>query len=343
MLNTPSAPTILDVAARAGVSKSVVSRVLRGEPGVAVATRDKVRAVAEELGYVVNSVAQSMVTNRTRTIGVFVRDASAPFYSQLLTSLQEQAAIRGYGVVTATGAGRFAGPDEKTAIARLVSLRVEGLVVSSGLLPSELIAQYASRIPIVLAGRPEQNPTFSSIYCDENVGGAAMADHIAALGHTRVAVLALARNTSIPQFMRSEAMIRRLGDLNIETLRLSAEEYSEARIAGAPAVVSRMLKHPEYTALLTPSDRWAIAVLENMRSRNLTAPGHLSVTGYDGIWPFTTDLIGLTTWRQPVGEIGVLAVNSIADQIEGALSHPIHQSLNGELIVGRTSGPPPIR
>ncbi|WP_338781470.1 hypothetical protein [Streptomyces sp. DG1A-41] len=92
-------------------------------------------------------------------------------------------------MVTATGSGRFEADDEVRALETLVMLRVEALVVCSGLLPSERILPFAARLPTVVAGRPETHPSITSVCCDEDGGGTALADHLAELGHREVAVI----------------------------------------------------------------------------------------------------------------------------------------------------------
>ena len=147
MTGHPTVPTIHDVAALAGVSKSVVSRALAGAYGVAPSTTQRVKRAALDLGYVANANARGMSAHRTHTLGVFVRDASTPFYGHLLTAFQLQAAARGYRVVTATGAGSFPVSEERRALETLVSLRVEGLIVCSGALPIADVLPFARRIP----------------------------------------------------------------------------------------------------------------------------------------------------------------------------------------------------
>lgn len=334
-------PTILDVANQAGVSKSVVSRVLTEAPGVAEATRERVRAAAEALGYVPNVMAQGMVARRTHTLGVFVRDAATPFYGHLLTAMQEQAAARSYRVVTATGSGRFEVQDERRAMETLVGLRVEGLIVCSGLLPVADVLPLARRIPTVVAGRPESGPEISSVYCDEIGGGRGMADHVWALGHRRVAVATLTPAQSQTIGVRCRAMVERLRRLGAEVTEVPlAEPPLTDRPQGWDAVLDRVLADPRISVLMTGSDRHAVGVMEALLRRGLRAPGDLSVTGYDGVAPLDTPVIGLDTWIQPLGRIGAAAVDLVVDQVETqrAGRSPVtgHRAIDGRLRPGRT-------
>ncbi len=329
-------PTIIDVAERAGVSKSVVSRVLTGHGSVGADNRERVLASAAELGYVVNAVARAMVARRTHTLGVFVRDASTPFYGYLLTAMQEQAAERGYRVVTATGSGRFAVADEQRALETLVQLRMEGLVVCSGLLPVSAVVPLAQRLPLVVAGRPETHEAVSSVFCDEEGGGAGLADYVADLGHRVVCVLRLSAAQSLSAAPRVSAMARRLRERGVRVVELDG-----GPVEGLDDIVRSVLAQPEITALMTPSDQQAMGVLEALQRRGLRAPDHLSVTGYDGIGPLSTPVLGLTSWIQPVELIGTRAVDAVVAQLDGAEAPQHHLALPGVLAPGMTAARPP--
>jgi DNA-binding LacI/PurR family transcriptional regulator len=328
-------PTIIDVAQRAGVSKSVVSRVLTGQGSVGASTRQRVLVAAAELGYVVNAVARAMVARRTYTLGAFVRDAATPFYGYLLTAMQERAAAHGYRVVITTGSGLFSVVDERRALETLVQLRVEGLVVCSGLLPVSEVTSFAQRMPLVVAGRPETHESITSVFCDEEEGGAGLADHLLGLGHRSVAVLRPTEEQSLTMAPRTSAMARRLRERGASVLELAA-----GRADDVDASLEEVLTHREITALMTPSDHYAQGVLESMQRRGLRAPADLSVTGYDGIGSLTTPLIGLTTWVQPIAHIGERAIDALVAHLDGEGAPDHHQSLSGILSAGRTTGPP---
>lgn len=322
--------TIIDVAQAALVSKSVVSRVLTGRGSVSEATRHRVLTAADELGYIVNAVASAMVSRRTHTLGAFVRDASTPFYGYLLTSMQERAAVHGYRVVTATGSGRFALEDERRALEALVSLQVEGLLVCSGGLPVDQVLPMAERIPLVVAGRPESHPSLTSVYCDEDGGGVGLAEHVAELGHSRVAVVRLTPQQSLTMAPRTAAMSRRLRELDVDVLEVAGHDAEDVQ-----DVVERALA-ADVTALMTPSDHYTLSALESLQRKGLRAPDDLSVTGYDGIGWLASPFVGLTTWVQPLDEIGHHAVDAVVGQLDDAKGANQHLALPGRLRPGRT-------
>jgi DNA-binding LacI/PurR family transcriptional regulator len=350
-----SQPTIVDVAALAGVSKSAVSRVLSGTGRFSDETRLRVEAAAAELGYVANAMARGLVSGRTHTIGMLVRDASSMLYTALHARMELRASELGYRVVTTTGVGRV--EDEKAALAALVSMRVDGLVVCSGLLPADDVAEFAPRIATVVAGRPELHPALSSVYCDEIDGGAQMADVLADAGHRSVGVLVVPLDNAITQHARSAATAERLRARGVEVVEIStpfarpipsiaadvvaAMGHADgtgavgARAGGTGAGGARV-GAGGITAIACPTDRMMVDVCGALGDFGVRVPDDLSATGFDGVFPLDSAWIGFTTLQQPVDEIASQAVDLLVARI-GDPDAPIeHRALRGRVLPGRT-------
>lgn len=327
-----SQPTILDVAARAGVSKSAVSRVLSGTGRFSDETRERVERAAAELGYVANAMARGLVSGRTHTIGMLVRDASSMVYTALHAVMERRASELGYRVVTTTGVGRV--EDEKSALAALVSMRVDGLVVCSGLMPSADIAEFAPRIATVVAGRPELHPALSSVYCDEADGGAAIADAVADAGHSTVVVLTVPLDNAITQHARSAAMVDRLRARGVRVIDIDASFVRPPDDLAADLVDA--VQESDVTAVMCPTDRLMLDVCEALARRGVEVPHDLSVTGFDGVYPLASDWIGFTTLQQPIERIGREAIDLVIGRIDDPARPVEHRSLRGTVISGRT-------
>ncbi|MFE2179805.1 LacI family DNA-binding transcriptional regulator [Streptomyces sp. NPDC059455] len=331
------APTIIDIAREARVSKSAVSRALLGQGRISEEARSRILDVAQRLGYVKNAMAQGLVAQRTHTLGVLVRDAVRPFYGQLHAALQGRAIEGGYRVVTATGVRDFALAEERRALQTLLSLRVEGLVVCSGLLPARDIAPFVERVPTVVAGRPEPHPAISSVYCDEEDGAEQLVDHLVSLGHRRVAVLLVPEALSITQYARTAAMVSGLRERGVDTVVTELVDGPEAPADTVPA----LLEDREITAIMCPQDDVMVSVLERLRRAGVRVPDDMSVTGFDGIGPLTTPLLGLTTLRQPLDEVGRRAIDLLLELREDRSMPTRHIPLRGALVAGTTTAPPP--
>lgn len=288
--------TIVDVARRANLSKSVVSRALRGQYGVSDEARKKVEQAARELGFVFNAAAQNLSSYRTNTIGVLVRDASAAFYGEMQSALQKRGTQVQNRVFITSGA--LDNHDERRALEDLIALRVDGLIVCSGRLPAEEVKRFSGRFPVVVAGRPEADPALNSVFGDEDAGAADLAQHLMDLGHREIGVLHPSMTASPILHRRTNIMAEELKRRGATPhfLPIESTESVSSSLAAAPAAV---------TALMCPNDRYAAACLE------LFEQGwpRLSVTGFDGVGGLASELIGITTWRQPIDEMGSAAVD----------------------------------
>lgn len=332
------APTILDIAAEAGVSKSAVSRALAGQGEVSTETRERVEGAARRLGYVANAMARGLVTSRTRTVGVLLRDVTRPFYGLLQSGMQRAAEERGYQIVIVTSAADPGVTDALHALKILVSLQVDGLVVSSARLPSEEIVPFIERVPIVVAGRRETSRGITSVFCDDADGGTVLAEHLLQLGHERIAVVLIDKSYSLSQYARGISMIER-----IRAAGKTAIVWEVATDREAFQVITDRIDGAGATAIMCPTDSSAVDALEVLRQRGKSAPEDCTVTGYDGFGPLDTPYLGLTTFRQPVEEIGRTSIDLLLDRVEGKTDQDRLVELRGSLVEGRTAGRPPQR
>lgn len=327
-------PTIVDIAAEAGVSKSAVSRALLGQGEVSREKRKRIEDAAKKLGYVANAMARGLVSSRTRTLGVVLRDVKKPYYAFLQAGMQSQAEKRDYRIVATTNAGELEVEDALREIRNLISLQVDGLVIAPARLPSEEFVGFLERVPIVVAGRHETSHGISSVAVDDIDGGRALAQHLIQLGHRSIAVVLVDPDYSLRYSTRGRAMVEAIkaaGGTPVvwdAPTDLHSDEIVEARLDGA-----------NVTAIMCPTDPSAIDVLEVLRRRGDAALSHYAVTGYDGYGPLAAPFLGLTTFRQPIEEMGRTAIDLLIDRIEGRAEQDRFVSLRGVVVQGRTAGP----
>lgn len=328
-------PTITDVARRAGVSKSLVSLVMREAPHVSAARRQAVLKAVSELGYRPNAMAQGLVQRRTRLIGVMVSHLHNPFWADVVAGVDEQAARAGYRVLFNTG-NRVAAQEDR-AIRALLELRVDGMVLAGPLTESRLMVEAAAELPVVLVGRVARSGVLDSVSNDDYAGGVLVVEHCAALGHRRIA--------HVDGGHGAGALERRRGYLEaMRRLRLGAHAvcvpgtYTEE---GGHAGALRLLElEPRPTAIFAANDLAALGALDALEERGLRVPDDVSLVGYDNTSLAALRHVSLTTVHQPRLEMGQIAVSTLLERLEGRRK-PRRAVLSPRLVVRRTTAPPP--
>lgn len=327
-------PTIHDVAKRAGVSKSLVSLVLQDSPQVSDASRRAVIAAADALGYRPNAVARSLARKRSNVLGVMVSDLHNPYFAEVVDGIQEGAADAGYHALITTGGRDASG--EREAIETLLQLRTDAVIMAAPVLPGRGIAEAGESVPVVLVARPSRWPTVDSVTNDDRGGARIAVDHLADLGHERIAHVdggrgagAAARRSGFLDAMRR----RGLG----KAARVAAGAYTEA--GGAEGVHRLLAGGPKPTAIFVANDLAAIGALHALEQHGLQVPTDVSLVGYDNTSLAALGHIDLTTIDQPRNEMGRAAVALLLERLEGDRSHARRLVMAPTLVVRGTTQP----
>lgn len=326
-------PTSVDIARVAGTSQATVSRALNGGR-VAAATRERILAISRELGYTPNATARAMVTSRTGLVGVVVSDITNPFYPEFLEE-----------IAACLGAGRqhmllqnAAGADEADAVDLLLQQRVDGIVFTAAVEGSGAVAGLVERrFPVVLANRVT-DAGCDTVEGDNAAGAAAVVDHLADLGHRRIAVLAGTPGASTSA-QRLDGFRRRLAERGLpmhpELVVPTDFHYDDAFRAA-----TALLTGPEPpTAIVGHNDLLAFAALNAAAALGVAVPERLSVVGFDDVRQASWPTLGLTTVRQPLAGMAARSVELLNERIADPALAPRHEVLPAELIVRSTTGP----
>jgi DNA-binding LacI/PurR family transcriptional regulator len=329
-------PTIVDVAERAGVSKSLVSLVLRDAPNVSDAKRAAVTKAADEIGYRPNAVARSLVRRRSYLIGVMVSDLHNPYFTEVIDGIQEAARGSGYHALFNTG-GRAAA-EEDEALDTLLQLRTDGIVMAGPVLSSRRIAAVAASVPVVVVARHSRSPAHDSITNDDRMGARIAVDHLVSLGHRRIAHVDGGRGAGAAQ--------RRAGFLDAmdrHGLRSSARIVTGAftEEGGRDGVTSLLGDRRGVTAVLVGNDLAAVGALDAFDEHGLRVPADMSLVGYDNIALAGLGHIDLTTIDQPRRDMGVTAVRLLLERHDEDRRSARHLVVPPSLVVRGSTGPPP--
>ncbi len=328
--------TIRDVAERAGVSKSLVSLVLRGSTQVSDARREAVLKAISELNYRPNRTARALTTARTDTVGVLLNNLSNPWFVDLLDGLS--AALHASGlapVLAATDIDRRVG---RSSVAALLSQRVDGLIVVGTTDEKDAIAAAAKEVSIVLAGTREPRVPHMDIAVNDDEGGGRLAtEHLIGLGHRRIAHLQGPGD---------------VGDLRLagyRTAMLAADldpgEYLEtggmSEESGYAATRRLLARADRPTAIFAFNDIAAIGAMSAAADGGLSIPRDLSLVGYDNTYLARIRHISLTCVDNGSFAVGVQAGRFLIERLDApGLSGRLY-SAPTQLHVRGTSGPVP--
>ena len=332
---TPDKPTITDVARRAGVSKSLVSLVMRNERHVSARRREAVRKAATALGYRPNAMARSLKQRHTGILGVMVSDLHNPFFADVVDGIHDQAARSGYRVLIDTANPLTAQQDD--AIETLLELRVDGLILAGLLSESRVIVEAGRELPVVLVGRAARAPSLDSVTNDDWAGAVAVVRHCASLGHRRIAHIdggqvagADARRRGYEDAMR-DLRLRKYSTV------IPGAYSEEGGHSGALVLLDR---RPRPTAIFAANDMAAIGALNAIEERGLSVPDDVSLVGYDNTSLAALRHLSLTTVHQPRLEMGQMAVSMLLDRLDNRKSQPRRAVLSPSLVVRGTTAPP---
>ncbi|CAL9607183.1 Ribose operon repressor [Streptomyces sp. enrichment culture] len=310
--------TMADVARSAGVSVATVSHVLNDTRPVLPRTRQAVLDAIEELGYAPNALARSLVTARTRSLGLAVSAISNPYFTEILQGVEAAAVRQGYGLLIADPRDD---PGHELKVVRLLhERRVDGVIVAPSADPGALVAYLGRhRVPTVFLDRVVDVPADASPRFDQVCAGGAeptarLVRHLAELGHRRIALVAGRPGFSTT---RERAAGYREG-LRAAGLPYDARllTHGDSESAGAERVTGNLLALPAPpSALITANNAMTIGALRALRTRGLSVPGDIALCCFDDFaW---ADLFTprLTAVAQPGRELGTHAVRLLLERL----------------------------
>jgi len=340
-------PRIADVASAAGVSKTAVSFAFNSPDRLAPDTAVRIREVAESLGYRPHPVARMLTQRRTMTLGVLTPQAlsvifSNPFFGPFSEGVALVAEESGYGL-------HFISPLHGS-LARAVGRATVDGVVAIGLSEHhpEIEQIRQAGLPIVLVDSSAL-PDQPSVQVDDEGGARAAAQHLVALGHRDVLVVAVEpQRESAGQVDAESVSARRLRGYRAGLAAAGIELADVRMIVGPASIETGVLAFRQAwddglrpTGVLAMSDAMAVGVLRAARELGLSVPADISVVGFDDIdLAQHTDPL-LTTIHQPIRRKGEEAVRLLLTAVERRDSNPEHVRLDTRLVVRGSTGPAP--
>lgn len=314
--------TALDVAKRAGVSRSAVSLVLngRGDGNVAKESQDRIRQAAAELNYSPNAIALSLRNQRSRVIGIVSDEVVvSPFDGNIIGGADDVA--RAHGFVTVVMDTELDASRDESAVETLLDRQVDGLMyVTVGLKPLD-VPQGMLRVPSVLANCFDNSstPQLHHVIPDEVTGGREATEHLLQLGHRDIAFLAgAASSPAVPLRIEGhrEALAKAAIPVRADRVFMAGWDINDG-FHGAMKLLDAVSPSERPTAIVCANDRLAVGVALAAARLGLAVPRDLSIMGYDDEFRIAGTMVpALTTMALPLREMGAAAMSMLLQQIE---------------------------
>ena len=306
--------TLEQVARKAGVSPSTVSRILNGTASVTEAKRKAVEAAIAELGFRPNPVARGLAGGRTFSIGVVTQTISSPFYGEALFGIEQT--LERVGYVPLFVSGNWQEDDERKAIATLLSRRVDGVVVLAGRLSDEELRGFSREVPMVVMGRKLQGPQLFSFSFDNRSGARLATQHLIDMGHRRSAFMAgdLVHDDAVERLEGYRDALQAAG-LAEDPQLIVQGDFTEP--GGMQATARLLQREAPFSALFASNDQMAIGAILSLHRAGLRVPDDVSVIGFDDVVAARYMLPPISTIHMSVYDMGRLAAEAMLTLLQG--------------------------
>ncbi|WP_426502350.1 LacI family DNA-binding transcriptional regulator [Dactylosporangium sp. McL0621] len=333
--------TIIDVARHANVSTTAVSKVLRNAYGASPEMQAKVRKAIDELGYRPQASARGL-RGQTYTIGVMLPNIRNPFFADVLDGAAELLDGAGYQLLMGPGSNGEAA--EARVTETMIDHSLDGLILVAPVSSRRHLQHVAERVPTVIVGRHGRAAGYDSVADDDIAGAALVVDHLADLGHRRIAHIEHLerdrdRMTEMPNAVRAEGYRQAMRARGLhEYIDIASTSYTqEGGYLGARQLLTRL--HPP-TAIFAGADIVAMGVMQALAEAGLAVPGDIAVAGYDNTMFADFAPVGLTSVDQGGRQLGRNAARLVLERIADPARPATHMTLTPTLAVRRTTAAP---
>lgn len=328
-----------DIAAHLGVSRQLVSIVLRDMPGASQATRERVLQAAKELGYSPHMGARTLRQTRSRHMGVAFAPAHAT-EPDIVEAIYPAAAAQGYQVILSAQTSTRSG---NQAVEELLGYRCAAIIVIGSEQTTAELRALAGRVkvPVVVVGAGERNTAFDVVRSAGDEGMALTVRHLADLGHRRIAYVHCAAMPSAALRLRGFTKAVAAVGLKPDVVKVAGADYTEE--SGAEAARLLLARKSLPTAVVAGNDQEAVGLMQVLTRAGVSIPADVSLTGFDDSRFARLTSVDLTSARQDPVEMGEAAVSLAVRRIGQPTRRPTLSVIDPSLVVRSSTAPPRSR
>jgi len=330
--------TIKEIAKLAGVSRSTVSRVINHDPNVSTRTRTKVQSIIDELGYQPNQVARSLISGRTRVLGLvipmtFSSVFNDPFFGILAQGISSTCTVNNYTLML-----WLIEPDyEKRANDNILNNRlIDGIIIASNVIDDPLVEGLITRkVPLVQIGR-NNYPNVSSVDADNFHGTTEAMRYLVRIGRKKLATI----TGHMDLYSAHDRLMGFKRGLEEHQLPIQEERiaYGDFTESGGYQQTKLLLSRTDFDGLFVASDMMAFGAITALQEAGLRIPEEVALVSFDDIPAAARHRPALSTVRQPIQQMGSIAAQTIIDQLESVDTDiPRRIILPTELVVRETT------
>ncbi|MCI8282206.1 MAG: LacI family transcriptional regulator [Lachnospiraceae bacterium] len=306
--------TLKDVAKETGLATGTVSRVLNNRGYISDDARKKVDDAMKKLNYQPNEVARSLHRKSTNTIGLIVPHIRHPYFSEMISNLEDQAYKKGYKIMLCNS--QSIDEKEKEYLNMCTGNQVAGIILCSGSVSVRLFGE--TDIPVITMERFLDNGT-ASVECDNRQGGILAAEKLIACGCKHLIHVGNISSIEMPADIRTEGFREICEKNGVSFVELLTEEKHYYSMTYTDMIEEALLKYPKTDGLFANSDVIAAQTLQVCRKLGISVPDQLKIIGFDDVRIAALTTPQLTTIHQPVREMAEIAINLLHDAVSGKL------------------------
>jgi len=315
---------IRDVARHANVSIATVSRTINGVPTVNAALTQRVWKAVRELNYYPNTQARALVSGRSKLFGLIISEITNPFFPELIHGFEDIAVQNGYEILLGSTSHDPARMEQ--CIRRMLERDVDGVAVMTFGIEEPFLQELAARnIPLVLVDTPSVSPLIKTLHVDYKQGIRQGVQHLAVLGHQRIAFITGPLNLRSAQ-LRKAAFVSSMEEIGLEPAAATLMEGDHTLEGGVRAAQALLQLPHQPTAVMCSNDMTAIGVLKQVHRAGLSVPADLSVIGFDDIHMTEFVYPPLTTVQMSRTDLARAAFDLLRSSVEAAKDAKQHES-----------------